>query len=104
VREIQEECVAPPELPRSAEEIAAAEKVLWDRIWWRHHLRRRSQAAAGRASDWNEAVEAPAGARVGARLAPHDHGPWTDHQWGVLQGMLAALRWVLGADWDFLDL
>jgi hypothetical protein len=26
-----------------------------------------------------------------------------DWEWGYLNGMVAAVRWVLGEEWDFLD-
>lgn len=34
---------------------------------------------------------------------PDDLGPWTDFEWGMLNGKLSAIRWMLGDDWDMLD-
>ncbi len=30
-------------------------------------------------------------------------GPYDDFDWGMLNGKLSALRWLIGFDWDMLD-
>jgi hypothetical protein len=30
-------------------------------------------------------------------------GPWSDFKWGMINGKLSALRWLLGDEWDMLD-
>lgn len=30
-------------------------------------------------------------------------GPWTDFEWGMINGKLSAVRWMLGDEWDMLD-
>jgi hypothetical protein len=41
--------------------------------------------------------------KVEAKYGLDDLGPWSDFAWGMINGKLSALRWVLGDDWDMLD-
>jgi hypothetical protein len=34
---------------------------------------------------------------------PDELGPWSDFEWGMLNGKLSAIRWMLGDEWDMLD-
>lgn len=37
------------------------------------------------------------------KLGEGNYGPYTDFEWGMVNGKLSALRWALGEDWDMLD-
>jgi hypothetical protein len=52
-------------------------------------------------SVWDGALAAAK--RTEDELGPDDTGPWTDFEWGTINGKLSALRWVLGDEWDILD-
>lgn len=39
---------------------------------------------------------------IGLELGEEKLGPYTDFEWGELNGKLSALRWVLGEEWDSL--
>lgn len=50
---------------------------------------------------WKGALRAAR--RVECRYGKKNLGPWDDFEWGMINGKLSALRWVLGDDWDMLD-
>lgn len=50
---------------------------------------------------WEGALRSAA--KVEKRFGIENLGPWTKFEWGMLNGKLSALRWVLGEDWDMLD-
>lgn len=95
------------EEPRRLEEISAAEQEMFDRVWYHRSLQREcrllTEGHDGEAE--RHLGHSRAGReRVESRYAePGQLGPYTDFELGMLNGKLSALRWVLGAEWDFLD-
>ncbi len=95
------------EEPRRLAEISEAEQEMFDRVWHHRSLQREYRLLnEGRAEEVERTVEiARAGReRVEAKYTePGQLGPHTNFELGMLNGKLSALRWVLGAEWDFLD-
>lgn len=89
-----------PDEPRDWEEIREAEQELFDRIWYI-----RSLIHEERTDDVDELlrIAGPGRARVEATYGADNLGPYSDFEWGMLNGKLSALRWVTGSEWDFLD-
>ena len=95
------------EQPRRLDEIVDAESELFDRIWYNRSLSHeyRLEDAGDEAERQRHAdIAGPGRRRVEERFGGQDNlGPYDDFEWGMLNGKLSALRWVLGSEWDFLD-
>jgi hypothetical protein len=109
------------EEPRRLSEIDEAIELLFDQVWYNRHWNRRLRImdeVLGENFDPDaeiplfkqaelrkriQEVALQAAARVEERRGPDNLGPWTDFEWGMINGKLSALRWVLGSEWDFLD-
>ena len=109
------------EEPRRLTEIVDVIGELIDKVWYNRHQVRREMIEAGKIkiveketypqkdfqertiqSDiWKGARKAAQG--VEKKYGLKNLGPWDDFEWGMLNGKLSALRWVLGDDWDMLD-
>ncbi|MHA6730268.1 PIN domain-containing protein [Devosia sp. A369] len=50
---------------------------------------------------WEGALKATK--RVEDEIGKENLGPWEDFEWGMLNGKMSALRWVIGGDWDDLS-
>jgi hypothetical protein len=50
---------------------------------------------------WKGALKAAT--RAERKLGKGNYGPWSDFEWGMINGKLSALRWALGDEWDMLD-
>lgn len=80
--------------PRTGSEIIQEIDVLFDTVWYNRHLCFRARVEAGHdmvAPDvWKAALKAAK--RVEKRYPKGELGPWTDFEWGMLNGKLSALR------------
>lgn len=91
--------------PRLLLEIQKWEQELSDRIWYQRKLNRIHELEDAEDSQGLARYLKIAGhpmKRVEAQYG-ETLGPYSDFEWGMLNGKLSALRWVLGAEWDFLD-
>jgi len=105
--------------PRTLSEIVEAEGDFFDKVWYNRHQNWLYRIEIGEDKIVDNVPEGkyvpnvtPRGIFEGARKAAKriekkygkkNLGPWDDFEWGMLNGKLSALRWVLGDDWDFLD-
>lgn len=106
---------------RTATEIAIAIDELATKVWYDRHQVTKDRVERG----WIKVVEKesyprPRGRghetiqediwrgaqrsarRVERRFGCQNLGPWSKFDWGMMNGKLSALRWVLGEDWDEL--
>jgi hypothetical protein len=104
----------------SLSEILAAESELCDKVWYNRHQVRREQVEAGKIElveketfptstgkvrpiqrdIWEGALDSAK--KTEAKYGLEQLGPWDDFEWGMINGKLSALRWILGDDWDEL--
>lgn len=92
-------------MPRSQEEILVAEQEFFDRIWYDRKLMFEKRLADGVTPPPQDILDRMRRAMLGVedRYAKDNLGPYSPFEWGMLNGKLSALRWVLGDDWDMLD-
>lgn len=111
------------EEPRLLSELIQAENLLFRQVWYNRHWNLRIAIERGKhrlvtKEEWDKAtpkrrqkmtvdsvwVQALAAAKkTEDEVGVENLGPWSDFEWGMLNGKLSALRWVMGSEWDFLD-
>jgi PIN domain len=107
--------------PRRLSEILEAEHLLFRQVWYNRHWNRRAGIEQGTLQvvpeeEYSRDPYLPyqildtiwAGALAAAKKTEEEVGienlgPWDDFEWGMLNGKLSALRWILVDDWDMLD-
>ncbi len=109
------------EEPRRLTEILEAMDLLFNQAWYNRHQVRREKIEAGKIKIVEKETYPPKdyrertiqqdiweGAKKSARRVEKQYGienlgPWDDFEWGMVNGKLSALRWVLGDEWDMHD-
>jgi hypothetical protein len=110
------------EEPRLLSEIMEAEHLLFRQVWYNRHWNLRASIESGKhkvvpEAEWRKHPKRhqkmtidtvweralAAAKRTEEEIGSEDLGPWSDFEWGMLNGKLSALRWVMGSEWDFLD-
>lgn len=94
---------------------------LTDKVWYNRHQVRQEKIEEGRIKVVEKEIHRPgdyvertiqrdiwegaqrSARKVEKRYGPENLGPWDDFEWGMINGKLSALRWVLGDEWDMLD-
>jgi len=92
-------------LLRGEKQLHQAEEEYFDKVWWNRHQVWREKIEAGEEPPPNPEIWAKATAaakRIENKYGEENLG-WDDFDWGMVNGKLSALRWVLGDEWDFLD-
>jgi hypothetical protein len=107
--------------PRSLTEILDSIEELVTKVWYNRHQNLRYKIERGKTKIveketfpvkdhsrrpiqrdiWEGALKAAA--KVEKKYGLENLGPWSDFEWGMINGKLSALRWVLGDEWDMLD-
>ena len=87
------------------EEVADMAEEFVEKIWFDRHLSLRYRVERGVETVdpqiWAGALKSAE--KVIRKYGEENLGPYSDFEWGMLNGKLSALRWVLGEEWDMLD-
>ena len=89
---------------RNVKDILMAEEEFSDKVWYDRHQLLENGGHLGK----DTPPDILKGAFSAAKKLEKKYGkkslrPYNDFEWGMINGKLSALRWVLGEDWDILD-
>jgi hypothetical protein len=108
--------------PRGLQELLKAEDLLFHQVWFNRNMNLRWAIEHGKVkvvdrvrweklgsrndkyimdSVWELAKRAAA--KTLRKYGKENLGPWDDFEWGMVNGKLSAIRWMLGDEWDMLD-
>lgn len=109
--------------PRRLSELLESERKLFLQVWYNRHWNLRIAIESGKhklvtREEWEKLplkrrhkttidtvweTALAAAKRTEEELGLANIGPWDNFEWGMLNGKLSAIRWVLGDEWDMLD-
>lgn len=108
--------------PRGLSELLTAHHTLEQQVWYNRHQSRewaikqtkirlvsREEWEKGPRNNQNQIIDEiwkgalTAAQEVERELGEGNTGPWDDFEWGMINGKLSAIRWMLGDEWDMLD-
>ena len=108
--------------PRGLQDLLKAEDLLFHQVWFNRHMNLRWEIEHGKVkvvdretwekrgrnnskfiidSVWEGAKRAAT--KTLRKYGKENFGPWSDFEWGMVNGKLSAIRWMLGDEWDMLD-
>jgi hypothetical protein len=86
---------------RGLQEILEAMDEMVDKVWYSRHM---YDLEESKNRTWHDQVVSEGLASAERiRQKYEDTGPWSDFEYGMINGKLSALRWILGDDWDNVD-
>lgn len=89
---------------KAVKKILKAEEEFNNKIWYSRHQLLKQMVKKGhpiRPDIWKGALKSAK--ETENKYGKKNLGPYDDFEWGMINGKLSALRWVLGDDWDMLD-
>ena len=92
-------------IKRKRKEVESALEEFFDKVWYDRHQLLKNQVKEKKTKVSPEIWK---GARQAAKRVEGKYGlknlsPYSDFDWGMINGKLSALRWILGDEWDMLD-
>lgn len=91
-------------LRRNDDSILQAYEEFWDKVWWNRHQVQWQKMVAGEKPLTEAQRSVFEQAEQAARAIESKYGKkkliLDDIEWGILQGRMSALAWVMGAEWD----
>ena len=91
---------------RKLVDIQKAEQEFFDKVWYDRSQMLVSNILEGNSEMPPEEIADNAGlarSKIETKYGKKNLGPYSEFEWGMINGKLSALRWILGDEWDFLD-